>query len=402
LPKLGPIHIRILAIASSTFLALLLVAIAWYYRDDLFQNIYDPGQPFQTYTPPPTPNYKQAGAWLIRPSPGSSSTETQGQGDVFVVGPTIYLGGNHWNAPIDDIRVQRNFERVVLPNYVLPYAMAGRVYSPVYRQASLYSFLTNREDARAAQEFAYRDVKRAFSIFLQESPPERPIVLVGHGQGGLHAQRLLEEFKSETFIKKLAAAYIIDHPLMTETIETKYPEIQLCADVKDSRCIVAFSAFMPQEAVRAEMYTGKTMVWDQGELKSVNGRPLVCVNPLLWNSSTDFAPARLHLGGVAAEGLDVETIPAPSPKQTGAQCVGGILEIDNPKQSSLRRPSRFGGKFRTPESNLFYEDLRVDAARRVQNLIDLNELPRLAPMMDFETIEVKDSPVTLPKKPIKN
>jgi len=402
LPKLAPIHIRILAIAFSTFLALLLVAIAWYYRDDLFQTIYDPGEPFQTYTPPPTPNYKQAGAWLIRPNADASPIAIQGQGDVFVVGPTIYLGGNHWNAPIDDIRVQRNFERVVLPNYVLPYAKAGRVYSPVYRQASLYSFLTNREDARAAQEFAYRDVKRAFSLFLQENPPERPIVLIGHGQGGLHAQRLLADFKSDALIKKLAAAYIMDHPLMVETVESQFPKIQPCTGIKDSRCIVAFSAFMPQEAVRAEMYTGKTMVWDQQELKSVDGRPLVCVNPLLWNTSTDFAPARLHLGGVAAEGLDADTIPAPSPKQTGAQCIGGILEIDKPKQQSLQRPSRFGGKFRTPESNLFYEDLRVDAARRVQNLIDLNELPRLAPLMELDTIEIQESPVTLPQKTIKN
>lgn len=402
MPKLGPIHIRILAFASSAFLALLLVAIAWYYRDDLFQTIYDPGQPFQTYTPPPTPNYKQADAWLVRQGQENDPISVEDPGDVFVVAPTIYLGGNHWNAPIDDVRVQRNFERVVLPNYVSPYALAGYVSAPIYRQASLYSFLTNREDAQAAQEFAYRDVRRAFAVFLAESPPQRPVVIVGHGQGGLHVQRLLADFKDSSLAKKLAAAYIIDHPLMVETVETQFPEFPPCSDIKDSGCVVAFSAFMPQEAVRAQMFVGKTMVWDQGELKSVNGRPLICVNPLLWNQSTDFAPARLHLGGVAAEGLDAETKPAPSTKQTSAQCLDGILSIDKPKQKSLRRPSRFGGKFRTPESNLFYEDLRIDAARRVKNKIDLNVLPRLAPIMeDMETIEIQESPVTLPKKPIK-
>ena len=399
--KLGPIHIRVMAIASSTFLAFLLVAIAWYYRDDLFQTIYDPGEPFQTYTPPTAPDYKSAEGWLIRKEADNGATNAENPGDVFVIAPTIYLGGNHWNAPIDDVRVQRNYERVVLPNYVLPYSLAGRISAPIYRQASLYSFLTNREDAQAAQEFAYQDIRRAFEVFLAESPPERPVVLVGHGQGGLHAQRLLAEFNESKLAEKLAVAYIIDHPLMVETIETEFPNFPPCADVKDSGCVVAFGAFMPQESVRAQMFVGKTMVWDKGELKSVNGRPLVCVNPLLWNQSTDFAPARLHLGGVAAEGLDAETIPAPSPKQTSAQCMDGILSIDKPKQQSLRRPSRFGGKFRTPESNLFYEDLRVDATRRVQNKIDLNILPRLAPMMDFETIEVQDSPVTLPQKPIK-
>ena len=228
----------------------------------------------------------------------------------------------------------------------------------------------------------------------------RPIVIVGHGQGGLHAQRLLADFKNTSLAKKLAVAYIIDHPLMAETIDTTFPEFPACSNVRDAGCIVAFGAFMPHEATRAQMYIGKTMVWDHGELKSVNGRPLICINPLLWDQSSDFAPARLHLGGVAAEGLDANTSPAPTAKQTGAQCLDGVLSIDKPKQKSLQRPSRFGGKFRTPESNLFYEDLRLDAARRVQNLIDLNVLPRLAPLMDLDTIEIQESPVTLPQKPI--
>lgn len=399
--KFGPLSAKYTAFLSTFVLALLLIAITWYYRDDLFQTIYDPGHPFQTYLPPASPNYAEAESWLIRPDNNVDPVSVQGGGDVFIVAPTIYLGGKHWVAPLEDERVRRSFKRVVLPNYVQPYSLAGRVYAPYYRQASLYSFLTNREDAQAAQEFAYQDVKRAFDVFLSENPPERPIVLVGHGQGGLHAQRLLAEYSDTKLANKLAVAYIIDHPLMLETIEKKFPEIHPCKDVQDTGCIVAFGALLPNETTRARMFVDKTMVWDADSLKSVNGRPLLCSNPLLWNLSTDYAPARLHLGGVAAEGLDVNTLPAPSPKQTGAQCTDGVLSIDKPKQKSLRRPSRFGGKFRTPSSNLFYEDLRVDAARRVQNLIELDILPKRAPLMDFETIEIEESPVTLPQKPIK-
>jgi len=400
LAKTSPLQAKYIAFISTFVLALLLIAIAWYYRDDLFQTIYDPGQPFQTYSPPIAPDYQLAEDWILRPDISTDPISFEGGGDVFVVAPTIYLGGKHWVAPIEDPRVRRDFQRVVLPNYVQPYALAGRVYAPIYRQASLYSFLTNREDAQAAQEFAYTDVKRAFRAFLSENPPERPIVLVGHGQGALHAQRLLAEFESD-FENKLAAAYIIDHPLMAETIEKKFPSVHACEGVEDTGCAVAFGALLPNENTRAQMFVGKTMVWDDDGLKSVDGRPLLCTNPLLWNTSTDYAPARLHLGGVAAEGLEVNTIPAPSPKQTGAQCTDGFLSIEKPKQKSLRRPSRFGGKFRTPASNLFYEDLRIDAARRVKNLIALDILPKRAPLMDFETIEIKESPVTLPQKPIK-
>ena len=400
MPTLGQIQIKIAAILFAVFMAALIMAASWFYRDDIFQSIYDPGQPFQTYNPPPAPDYAAAENWLMRPEPAVDTIDIAG-GDVFVVAPTIYLGGQHWNAPTETAKVKANFVRIALPNYILPYQSAGRVYAPLYRQAALYSFLTTREDAQAAQRFAYQDVKRAFEVFLKESPPERPIILVGHGQGGLHVQRLLTEYFQGARAQKLGAAYVIDHPLPLDRFKREFTRQHACASANDTGCVVAFGSFAPNEKIRARRFVSKTLVWQGTRLKPVAGRPLLCTNPLLWTLATDYAPARLHLGGVAAEGLDKETLPAPSPKQTGAQCQDGILLTDKARQKSLRRPSRFGGKFRTKPSNLFYEDLRVDAARRVQNLIDKNVLPRRAPMLEMQTIEVEDSPVTLPLKKMK-
>ena len=390
------------ALGGAFIVAVLVIIITWLYRDDIFQTIYDPGEPFQTYMPPPAPDYHTGNGWLMRPDPNIDSINADGLGDVFVIAPTIFLGRTQWNAPTAKPNIVANFNRIVLPNYVMPYRLAGRVYAPTYRQAALYSFLTNREDAQAAQVFAYDDVKRAFAVFLAENPPERPIIIVGYGQGGLHAQRLLTEyFADEHLQQKLAAAYIIDHPLPLELFNTSFHGLTPCAAPQDVNCVIAFGAFEPKEKKRAEQFTGKTMVWDGDELVSVSGRDLLCINPLLWTQSGDYAPARLHLGGVAAEGLGIDAQPAPSPKQTGAQCQDGILELDKVRQQSLRRPSRFGGKYRTKPSNLFYEDLRQDAARRVQILIDKDILPRRAPLMTADPIEVGDSSVALPLKPIK-
>ncbi|PHR93298.1 MAG: hypothetical protein COA69_04985 [Robiginitomaculum sp.] len=392
-------YIPTIATMIVLFWATLIIFASWYYRDDVFQTIYDPGTPFQTYTPPPAPDYTQAKAWLLRPDIDTDPIDIAG-GDVFVIAPTLYLGRQHWNAPTQDVKVQINLKRIALPNYILPYQSAGRVYAPNYRQASLYSFLNNRDDAQTSQRFAYADIKRAFEIFLDENPPERPIILVGHGQGGLHVQRLLSEYFRGPLKQKLAAAYSIDHPLPLDRFETEFPELSPCETVRHTNCVIAFGAFEPKETTRAHMFLNKTLVWSGSKLRAVQERPLLCINPLLWSRSTEPAPARLHLGGVAAEGLDIDMLPAPSPQQTGAQCQNGILRIDKPKQKSLRRPSRFGGKFRTSPSNLFYEDLRVDVARRVQLLIDKNVLPRRAPLLDMQTIEIEDSPVTLPLKPV--
>jgi len=87
--------------------------------------------------------------------------------------------------------------------------------------------------------------------------------------------------------------------------------------------------------------------------------------------------------------------PAAMTKQAGAQCQDGILFVDKPKTRSLRRPFKVGGKFRTLPSNLFYEDLRVNAEKRVESLIEAGTLPRRAKKLEsFDVIEIQDSPVT--------
>jgi len=79
----------------------------------------------------------------------------------------------------------------------------------------------------------------------------------------------------------------------------------------------------------------------------------------------------------------------------GTQCQDGLLLVDKPKNSLFRRPFKFGGKFRTPRSNLFYEDLRLNALIRVQTMIDTNNLPkRVKKLDDLEVIDLQESPVT--------
>jgi len=387
---------RIISSVLIVLFSVLLILASWYYRDDLFQSIYDPGEPFQTMALPIAPDYSADTGWLVRSHPPIDPIDIKG-GDVFVISPTLFLGRTHWNAPINDEKLRGEFERIVLPNYILPFQPAGRVYAPQYRQAALYTFLNNRDDSVLAMQFAYQDVRRAFEVFLAENPPERPIVLIGYGQGGLHAQRLLAEYFSDNLNQKLAAAYIIDHPFLLDASSNIKP----CARKQDTNCVIAFGAFEPKEKTRVQRFVDRTLVWNAGNMEPVGGRPLLCVNPLLWTTDLDYAPARLHLGGVAAEGLGFETTPVPMPQQTGAQCQNGVLLLDKPKLKNLRRPSRFGGKYRTLPSNLFYEDLRVDAVRRVQYLIDKDILPKRAPLLEMETIEVEDSPVTLPLKPLK-
>ncbi|MEL6688097.1 MAG: DUF3089 domain-containing protein [Pseudomonadota bacterium] len=371
-------------------------SLVWIYQDDIFQTIQDPRQPFQTYDPPDAPDYAQAESWLSQPDLSIDSFTLEEQGDVFVIVPSVYRGGEHYVLPSDDLRRKSKLERIVRPNYVTPYGDAGRLFAPFYRQASLYSYMTTREDARLAQDFAYQDVKRAFEVFLTQSPPERPLVLVGHNQGASHLIRLLQDFFNEgsELTHRLAVAYVIDYPVPLDLFEDSLSALKPCGRSDDTGCIAAFGTFVPGENVIAERFTDRLLVHDGSAYRSVYGRPLLCINPLTWLRNEDYAPERLHLGGVAAEGLEPDIRPAPSPNEVGAQCDGGILRVDRPKSRSLRRPLQVGMKFRTLPSNLFYEDLKQNAVARVDALIKSDVLPKRAQRLDgFEVVDVVDSPV---------
>src|SRR5262245_7736955 len=143
-------------IAVGVLLAIIL-ATAWYFRDDILSTLLDPKVPFQTYQPPPAPDYAQRGAWAIYPERGAN-----GAVDVFFVHPTSYDGGGQWLGSIPHERTDHVLYGTMLPNYAGPFARLGRVFAPRYRHASLYALLRPyRDDAREAQEFAYGDVRRA-------------------------------------------------------------------------------------------------------------------------------------------------------------------------------------------------------------------------------------------------
>ena len=259
--------------------------------------------------------------------------------------------------------------------------------------------MTAREDARRAQNLAYSDIKRAFEKFLDVNPPERPIVIAGYGQGALHGTRLMADYFQGDLRKKLAAAYLIGHPVPLDLFDTDLTQTPPCETATDIGCIVAFGAFFPNDEVIADRFADHAMVKSKKRFKSVSGRKILCTNPLLWNRSEDYAPSRLHKGGVAAQDLEPETRPAPLTKQVGVQCQDGLLLVDKPRSRLFKRPFKLGGKFRAPRSNLFYEDLRLNAIDRVDTLLSKEALPkRVKKLDDFEVIELIDSPVN-PIKP---
>ncbi|MDB5494761.1 MAG: hypothetical protein JWP86_2098 [Phenylobacterium sp.] len=339
------------------------MAVSW---DDLQRNALDPKLPFQTYNPPKPPDYAQRGAWYLMPTDPAALGPGSPAADVFFLSPTTYDGGEQWNAPIDDRRGGKLFRRAMAPNYAGPFVRVGRIFAPRYRQASLYTQLTLRDDAREARKFAYGDAAAAFRFYLEHDNHGRPFVLVGVEQGGLLAQRLLtEEVAARPDVRRrIAAAYIIEAVAPADA--TPIPP---CARKAETGCVAAWASAFEGDTERGQALLDRSLVWDaQGELQTLKGRPALCFNPLLGATGQAAAPARLNLGAADATGLEWDARPAFLARQVGAQCRGGVLYVTPPKSGAFKPTGSWADRRKVPGYNLFYADIEADALARVAAL----------------------------------
>lgn len=351
------------------FLALLLSA-AFIWRYDILSNALDPKVPFLTYRPPPAPDYGKRESWALLPRDPEGETPVDKTVDVFFVHPTTFDGGRDWNGGIDQPKAMRFLSRVVIPNYAGPFDRVGRVFAPRYRQASLYTYLTLRDDAREARRFAYGDVRQAFSAFLIRYNHDRPFVVVGVEQGGSLAARLLrEEIATKPDLKRrLVAAYLIE----TAAPADEYgPEASLPACERKGQigCVAAWVSVQEGDFQGVQTVMGRSLVWDGADqLVNLERRAPLCFNPLLGGVSPEKAPARLNLGAANATGLDWGARPAFLQRQVAARCEEGILRISKAKSASLRDSGSWADRRKVDSYNLFYADLEADAQARAATL----------------------------------
>lgn len=350
---------RWIFLGAVAFLALVVAAV-WFYREDILRSALDPRQPYQVYDPPPAPDYASREAWALMPSDPGEDGELAA--DVFFVHPTTYNGGEHWNAPIDDARANAALTRVMLPNYAGPFARVGRIFAPRYRQASLYTRLTLRDDARDARRFAYGDVRKAFRAFLAHNHG-RPFLIVGVEQGGELAARLLaEEIAPNPELKgRLAGAYLID------TVVADAP-IPLCASRDQAGCLVVYAQALEGEHERERYILNRSLVWDGGQLEELSGRQPLCVNPLRGSTAGGAVPARENLGAANATDMEWGARPAFLQRQVGARCIVGILQVAKPRSDAFKPKGDWAHRLKAPGYNLFYADLEADALARVAAL----------------------------------
>jgi hypothetical protein len=367
---------------SGLLILALAVIAAFRWRTDILQTTLDPKVPFQTYQPPAAPDYALPSAWAILPQHPDGASPDDPAADVFFVHATTYDGGRNWNGPIGDAKSVRFLTRLILPNYAGPFARVGRMFAPRYRQASVYTELTLRDDALEARQFAYGDVRRAFDYFLAHFNQDRPLVVVGVEQGGTLVDRLMDEELAvhPDLIHRLAAVYIVDATVLAGA-HGPGSSLPACLKPGQPRCLMGWNQEFTFDSADIRAVFERSLVWSPSdELEGVNGRPILCTNPLLGAESNALAPANLNRGAVAAADVEWGVRPAFLARQVSAQCVDGVLHVSAPRSPTLREEGGWLDRLKEPGFNLFYADEEADAEARVATLLKLMpEAPRAPP-----------------------
>ena len=345
---------------SGFVLVLIVVAAIAVWRGDILRAALDPQVPFQTYEPPAAPDYASASSWALLDERAAGAADAA----VFFVHSTTFDGRIGWNGAIGDASADAYLNRVVIPNYAGPFERAGSISVPRYRQASLYTRLTLRDDAREARAFAYIDVLAAFDAWIARHP-DGPIIVAGVEQGGELLDRLVRErIAPDPSVRgRLVAAYLIDAIVAVEGLSQQTPP---CGSRTQTGCVVGWSQVGQDADGAATRRLRRALVWgDEGRLIDLDQRQALCVNPVTGTIGTTPVPARDHRGATNATGLEWGVRPALMDRLIATQCRNGILRHTEPTTESFREAGNWADRRKARPYNLFYADIEADVQARL-------------------------------------
>ncbi len=268
--------------------------------------------------------------------------------DVFFLHPTTFIKeirNSALNADVNDDALNKETDEKTILNQASVFNNCARIFAPRYRQAHLKAyFRPNSDNSKEAFDTAYADLKKAFQYYLDHYNQGRPIIIAAHSQGAMHAIRLLKDFfDNKPLQNKLVCAYVIGWQIKPGDFNT----IKTGQKADDINCIVGWRSFRAGENSR----------WSQVEKGGS-----VCVNPISWTTTQEKVSKEKSKGAVG-KNLSKEC----------KQCIGaqispeGVLWVELPEEYSQQFERL--KNLHIGDYNLFYEDIRENAALRVKTFL---------------------------------
>lgn len=313
---------------------------------------------------PAPPDYSDLKYWAASPHKTDASDQApvflknekrELLADVFFIHPTTYDNDSDtasWNAWLSDERVNGETDNTTILLQASVFNGSCRVFAPRYRQANMEAFYKmGTLQATNTFDLAYSDIKNAFQYYLENENNGRPIVIAGHSQGALHAIRLLQEFfDGKPLQQQLVCAYIPGYQIKKED----FRNIPASEKPEQTGCFAAWRSYLKGEIPkRVEPEKGNS----------------VCVNPLTWNTSTEWASPARHKGIM----LGFESI-VPNTLSTGIEPGAKILWVDVPEP--LKAALENKKDLHVYDINLFWMNIRENVKLRIDEWYRLNTVKK--------------------------
>ena len=290
-------------------------------------------------------NYWAAHPWKHDPSdsvplPLINSVYKDSVVDVLYLHPTTYTGTKKGvNAAIDDALLNAKTDYYPVLYQASVFNEQCRVFAPRYRQAHISTFFKKDKYADHALDTAYEDLKNAFEYYLKNWNNGRPIIIAGHSQGALLAEKLLKEyFEDKPLANRLVVAYILGWAIP----KNYFTSITVCKDSLQTGCVCGWRTYRK----------GYNPVY----LKNENGNSWV-TNPLNWSTETTYADKKENKGSVLRDFNKIYK------STTDAQISNALLYVSKPKFPGSF--FYFTKNYHVGDINLFYVNLRENIRQRI-------------------------------------
>jgi len=338
------------------------------------------------------PNYTDVSAWAALPEktdPADLVPEGVLAGDqtglpaaVFFIHPTAYLHSASWNSPLESDTATEENTLWMMANQASAYNSFCDVYAPYFREASIHAFNpVIGDNGGKALDFAYRDVARAFDYFIEHQAKGRPFIVATHSQGTVHGLRLLKEKIDNTpLYDRMIVAYLVGCTIPADVFGQQFRQIKGCNGPDDLQCVNAWDTY----GEGGEL--GETCPhFIDGGYTPRESKPL-CTNPLSWMQGDTRVDASRNKGAVPitgvfnirfwgkdlAKGRSFSKLEAPLPNHTWAQCVEGVLFVEDQSEGPFKRLA-LGKNYHGLDYALFYMNIAENTRLRVNTWLEKKE-----------------------------
>lgn len=165
-----------------------------------------------------------------------------------------------------------------------PFSAVCRPFAPMYRSVTLSGIpaAVRGQDVRPVFDLAYGDVRNAWRQFLASRSNGRPFVLVGHSQGSIHLQRLIqEEIEGRPIARQMVSAIIpgwnVEVP-RNRLVGGTFRSTPLCSRRAQTGCVVSYVTFRAETPPPPGAQFGRADVPNFGRPPRRN-MTVGCVNP---------------------------------------------------------------------------------------------------------------------------